>query len=130
MSFETALRQRLLDDATVAGIVATRVDWTVRTQGSEFPAIVLTQVYDDRSQHMLGFNTFRPTRVQVDCYATTKAVVVPLREAVISALADEITKSGVTFLRAFVNTVLDRGDQTDTGFIHRELIDLSIWHDA
>lgn len=130
MTMETALRQRLLDDATVAAIVDTRIDWTIRPQGSAFPAVVLTQVFDSRSQHMQGFNTFRPTRVQIDCYATDKGANVALREAVIAAIVGETTVSGVTFLRAFINSVLDRGDQTDTGFVHRELIDVSIWHDA
>lgn len=129
MTMETALRARLKDNAGVAAIT-TQIDWTVRPQGSELPAIVLTGIADQRDQHFLGNATYRPTRLQVDCYAATKATAVALREAVIAALLPEATKNGVTFLRSFVNTVLDRGDQTETGFIHRELIDLSCWHNA
>ena len=129
MSFETALRRRLLEDAAVADIVATRIDWSVRPQGDPFPAIVLTLVYDDRSQNFEGFNTFRSTRVQIDCYATEYAQAAALREAVLAAVVPASTIAGTEFLRAFVNTVLDRGDQTDTGYIHRQLLDLTVWHD-
>lgn len=130
MTMETALRARLKDDAGVAALVANRIDWGVRTQNAALPAIVLTTVADQRDQHMAGFATYRPTRVQIDCYGKTKAEAASLREAVIAAIVPEATNSGVSFLRAFVNTVLDRGDQTETGFIHRVLIDLSIWHNA
>lgn len=130
MSFETALRQRLLDAAPVAAIVGTRVDWSVRPQADPYPAIVLTLVYDDRSQNFEGFDTFRSTRVQIDCYATTYAGATALREAVIAAVIPAATVTGTEFLRAFVNTVLDRGDQTDTGYVHRQLLDLNFWHSA
>jgi hypothetical protein len=130
MSMETALRARLKADAGVFALVGSRVDWSVRPQGTSSPCIVLTVIADLRDQHFQGFAGFRSTRVQIDCYAATKAVAVSLREAVIAAVVPEATVSGVTFLRAFINTVLDRGDQTETGFIHRELIDLNCWHNA
>jgi hypothetical protein len=130
MSMETALRARLKADAGVSALVGSRIDWSVRPQGSSTPCVVLTTIADDRDQHFQGFATYRPTRLQIDCYAATKAVAVSLREAVIAAVVPEATQSGVTFLRAFINTVLDRGDQTETGFIHRELIDLTCWHNA
>ena len=126
---ETAMRMRLRTDSTVAAITA-QVDWGVRPQGSALPAIVLTNIADQRDQHFLGNAAFRLTRVQVDCYAQTRAKAAALREAVIAALVPEATVGGVTFLRSFVNTVLDRGDQTETGFIHREMIDLNIWRSA
>lgn len=130
MTMETALRKRLLDDAAVKAIVSMRVDWSLRPQGDPFPAIVLTLVSDDRSQNFDGFNKFRPTRVQVDCYAETYLVAANLREAVIAALVPNATVTGTEFLRTFINSVLDRGDQTEAGtYLHRQLIDLSVWHD-
>lgn len=127
---EIALRARLLGDAGVAALASNRVDWSVRPQGSILPAIVLTTVFDDRTQHMAGFDGYRRTRVQIDCYAAKKADAVALREAVLAAVVPAATQGGVTFLRAFVNTVLDRGEQTETGFIYRELIDLNLWHNG
>lgn len=126
---EVALRARLKDNVLVSAITP-RVFWSVRDQGSALPCIVLTLVSDIPTQHMAGFNTFHSTRVQVDCYAATKAASVELRAAVITALAPEETKSGVRFLRAFINSVADRGEQTDAGFIYRESLDFTLWHDA
>lgn len=128
MTMETALRTRLKNNGTVAGLVSTRIDWGVRPQGNPYPSIVLTKVSDQRDQHMLGFNTFRPTRVQVDCYAATYAAAVALRDAVIAALVPEATVSSITFLRPFINNVMDRGEDTETGYIHRQMIDLTVWH--
>jgi hypothetical protein len=125
---EIDLRQRLLDDAAVAAIVGTRVDWTVRPQATALPAIVLQVVNDTRSQHMSGFDYFRQTRVQIDCYGRLRRDVVALREAVIAALADEAVQGDTEFLRAFVNNVVDMSEQVETAFIHRDMIDMTFWH--
>ena len=125
---EVDLRARLLDDAAVAAFVGTRVDWTVRPQKDQLPAVVLQLVADLRTQHMGGFQYYRETRIQVDCFGRLRRDVVALREAVISCLAGEAVKGDTDFLRAFINTVQDMGEQTDTGFIHRDMIDITIWH--
>lgn len=137
MTMETALRRRLMGAAPVTQLTATWegfpcIFWSVRPDKSPYPAIVLTLVYDDHSQNADGFNTFRYSRVQVDCYAEDYPTVAALRNAVIAAVVPEPTETiqGVRFLRAFVNTVVDRGDQTDTGFVHRQLLDVTVWHDA
>lgn len=137
MTMETALRRRLMDAAPVTQLTATWegfpcIFWSVRPDGSPFPAIVLTLVYDDRSQNFEGFNAFRSSRVQIDCYALDYPTVAAMREAVISTIVPEASEAilGVRFLRAFINTVVDRGDQTDSGFVHRQLLDVTVWHDA
>jgi len=128
MSFEPSLRTRLKDDAGVAAIVGTRIDWTVRPQGSSYPAVVLRTISDGRPQHMGGFQNFRETRVQIDCFAATRATASALSAAVIAAIAPAAEVSGVTFRRAFIDTVRDLGANTDTGFVHRDSIDALIWH--
>ena len=135
MTLETALRKRLLDNTAVTSLVGTWknlpcIFWSVRPESSPFPAIVLTLVSDDRSQNFEGFNGFHSSRVQIDCYASDYVTAANMREAVLAAVVPEAVVSDVTFLRAFVNTVLDRGDQTDTGFVHRQLLDITVWHDA
>lgn len=131
MSFETALRKRLLDDAAVRAIVSTRVDWSLRPQGDPYPSVVLTLVSDPRPQHLNGFHPLRETRVQIDCYAAhdKPAQAVALRDAVIDAISTPRVKlGGVRFDRVRINNVLERGDQTETGtFVHRQLIDASFW---
>lgn len=126
---EAALRARIKNDAGVLAITE-NVDWGATPQKAGFPAVVLTTVFDDRSQHMAGFDDYRETRVQIDCFAKTKAEAMALREAVLAAFVPAATELGVTFLRAQQITVVDRGTNTDTGFIAHEMIEASIWHDA
>lgn len=130
MSFETALRSRLKAAGAVKAIIGARVDWDERPQRSAYPAVVLEGIADPRPQHMKGMNTFRETRVSINCFAITADVKVNLREAVIAALVPEVTLEGVTFRRGFVNNVIPRNENTETGFVHRDLIDMSFWHDA
>lgn len=126
---ETALRARLLNDPAVAAIVGTRVDWDVRPQRSQYPAVVLETVDSQRTQNMDGFDTFRPTMVQVNCFATSKKVSVDLREAVIAAITPGATQGGTKFLRAQGVETRQRPEDTETGFIHREIVEATIWHD-
>lgn len=126
---ETQLRSRLLSASPVSAIVGTRVSWGVRPQGEAYPSIVLSLIADGRPQHMAGNIDMRETRVQIDCYGTTRAQVAALREAVISAIVPAATVSGVYFQRAFINTVRTMDAHTDTGIVFRDMIDAQIWHD-
>lgn len=127
---ETALRTRLKNNAGVSALVGTRIDWGVRPQNAALPCIVLTIVADQRPQHMGGLMDSRATRVQIDCYGQTRASAVALREAVIAAILPQATVSGVTFQRAFIDTVRNIDAQTDTGVVFRDMIDAQIWHNA
>lgn len=122
---ETALRARIM---TAVPAVGTRVYWGIRPQGSALPAIVLTTVSDNRSQHMKGFDTYQAKRVQVDCYATTYDQAVTLREAVIAGVVPAALQGVTRFLRAFVNNTMGRGEDTTSGYVHRQMLDLTIWH--
>lgn len=126
---ESALRQRLKDDAGVAAIVGTRIDWIERPQRSAFPAVVLQIVSAPRPQHMAGVQSFRQSRVQFDCFATTAKEAAELCEAVIAAILPAATVSATQFLRGFINDVRDLGEDTDGGFVHRRSIDAYIWHE-
>lgn len=130
MSMESALRARLKNDAGVSAIVGTRVDWDERPQRSAYPAVVLEIAADPRPQHMAGFPGFRGTRVQINCFGTTALQKQTLREAVIAAAVPAATQDGVEFLHAFVNDVLSRSKNTETSFVHHDIVDLTIWHDA
>ena len=130
MTMEIALRAKLLANAPLVAIVGQRITWTERPQGNVLPAVVLQVVADTRPQDFKARVYFRETRVQIDCFATTRSVAVNLREAVINALSFEGAVLNVLFGRVFINNVIDRGEDTDTGFVHRDLIDATIWHDA
>lgn len=122
---ETALRARVMAAVPAVG---TRVYWGIRPQNSGLPAIVLTTVADQRSQHMKGFDTFQAKRVQIDCYATTYDQAATLREAVIAGVVPEALQGVTRFLRGFVNNTMGRGEDTTAGYVHRQMLDLTIWH--
>ncbi len=123
--FEAALRLRLTDAPDVTAYDPT-IDWEVRPQGKPLPAIVLLIVSDDRDQHFKGFS-LRATRTQVDVMASTAAMKVQLRNAVIAAIVPAAVRDGVAFQRATGVSVRSRSENTDTGFIHRDVIDLTFW---
>ncbi len=130
MAFESALRARLKAAGGVNAIVGTRIDWDERPQRSAYPAIVLEIAADARPQNMGGLEGFRGTRIWANCFSTTAKEKAELREAVIAALVPEATQDGVTFRRSFVNNVINRSENTETGFVHRDLVDITLWHDA
>jgi hypothetical protein len=121
---ETALRTRIIASAGVGS----RVYWGIRPQGAELPAVVLNIVSDAREQHFGGFTGFQAKRVQIDCYGTTYADGPAMREAIIADLAQPATVGGVSFLGGFVNNTMTRGENTPGGYIHRQMIDVTIWH--
>ena len=65
--------------------------------------------------------------MQIDCLATSRTAAIALREAVLTVV-EAATVGSTTFLRGFVNTIFDGGQNTATEFVHREVLDLTIWH--
>lgn len=126
MTFETALRDRVIDGTDIDG----RVYWALRPEESEYPSIVLTLVSDEREQDLNGFTVTRPTRVQFDCYAMDRGEVAQLREAVIAAVAPPALVDGVQFQRAIFEPIADRGSATEVGFVHRNQFDVIFRHNG
>lgn len=128
MDMQGALRARLIAAAPVNALVAGRVYWVDRPQGSAMPAITLQVISDERPQDMEGFVSARATTVQVDCWATSYAAKTQLAEAVIASIVPAQTSNGIKFLRSFVDSVRDLGERVETTFYHRTSIDLIVWH--
>lgn len=127
MSFETDLRTRLVNDATVGALVSTRIYWELRPQGSALPAIVLTGVSGDRRQHMAGPMATQGNRMQFDCMAISKAQAIDLRAAVIDLVESTGTAGSTEFQGGFVNLLPARTDDTPDGVIRTERFDANIW---
>lgn len=125
MGWEAALCQRLLDDPAVT----CGASYGQRPQGEGLPWITLQVVSDPRPQTLGAFQGRRESRVQIDVRAKTRAEVVALREAAIAALAPAGSFGGVLFGRANFQPVRDRGESTETGFVHRDSFDVLVWHD-
>lgn len=129
MDFQSGVRARLLANSTVSGIVGSRVDWVTRPQKAALPAISLQTVSDPRPDHLKGVDGARATRVQCDCWAVTYASAMTLARAAIAALQPPATISGKKFGNARVDAQRDLGENiADGSFIHRQSVDLIIWH--
>jgi len=132
---QTQLRTLLLNDATISGLVSTRVDWGVRPQGRALPAITLILVSDGRDQRLDGLQTTQGPLVQIDCWADGSsdpvgayATISTLREAVVSLLATPVVQSGTRFLGAQNIYTQDLPEKTDVGFVQRAMIRANVWH--
>lgn len=86
MTLQTDLRDVLLNDAGVAAICATRVDWGARPQGRVLPAVVLMQVSGTDGLDLDGPDGLSRVRVQADCYGVTYGAAAGLADAVRAAL--------------------------------------------
>lgn len=128
MSMKPALRARIKADGAVAALAGPRVEWGKRRQGEPLPAVVLRVISDPRPQHLKGFQSLRETRVQADCMAETEKEAVDLAEAVIAAAAGPFEQDGVKFSRSGVDGPRDLSGQTDTGFVHRQVVDFLVRH--
>lgn len=128
MSFKTAIRTRIKDDAAVAAIAGANIYWSARPQGSPYPAVVLTTVFAEEPQHFSGYSSnLKRSAVQIDCYASTQKEAADLRQAVVAAIVPEATAGGVTFQRAFPDW-RDDVRQTSTGEVYREIIEAEFRH--
>lgn len=124
---EEELRQLLLGDATIAGLVGARVHWQRRPQGMPLPAIVLTAVSRTDEPTLDGPTSPVDRRVQVDAYATTYADAKTLERAVISRLHGfRGTRGNIHFLAVFLVTARDLPEDTETGFLSRASMDFLI----
>jgi Protein of unknown function (DUF3168) len=128
MDFQAGIRSRLINDVALSAAVGTRIDWGERKQGATLPAIVLTTVSDPRPANLKDYEAVRSTLIQVDVFALTFASALVISRAVISALKTPTTVSGKKFGACFVDGQRDSVEPLGTANVHRQSIDLNIWH--
>lgn len=129
MDFQTALRKRLLDNEAVRAIVNRRVDWVQRPQKDALPAVTLQVISDPRPEHLKDFDDARSTDVQVDCWAAKYGDALALARAVVAVVKAPATVAGKRFGNGQVVGQRDLGEKINDGtFVHRQSVDLSIWH--
>ena len=130
MDWQGALRARLIAAAPVTALVAQRIYWVDRPQAAALPAITLQTITQLRPQHMGGFDGLDFARVQIDVWALTYGAVQPIVEAVIAALVPAHSGNGIRFDRAFIDSIRDLGERTETQFIHRASLDMIFHHNT
>jgi hypothetical protein len=134
VELDEALTVRANSDPALAALFGDRIHWTVRPQGSAYPALVLQEISEQRPEDLDGEAAeMRTARVQVDVLALElakggggKGEAKAGIEAAIDALRPEAEIEDVVFWRAAVDGPRSDGEQTDNGFIYRASADLII----
>lgn len=80
-TLEAAWRTRLLDNATVEGLLGVRLYGGVAPQDAELPYAVFTVISDVPWHHMEAASRLARARIQLDCYAESYAAVKALAKA-------------------------------------------------
>jgi hypothetical protein len=125
------LRAYLIADATLSGLIGTRLTWGINDQDAAMPRVTLQRIsgapeYSDEGEVSLG-----QARVQVDCFATTYAGAVAISRAIRTRISGaRFTQSGVTF-DVFIDAERDDFEPGEGGRdVHRVSMDLIVWHNA
>jgi hypothetical protein len=127
---EAALRSRLLTAPGLAAATADRWSWVERPQEDSLPAGTLQTVGGALGENFDGFDGVRRAVVQLDFWSLSHVEAVALREAAITALAAPAVVEGIRFDRGHFSAPRDLGEPTDTGFIHRQSIDVTFHFQA
>ena len=126
---EEAIRALLLANSGVSGLVANRVHWVNRPQGSVLPAIVLHRISGQPDVHYRGESGLVQTRVQADCYGRTYASSVGVARALQAVLGGYSgTFSGVRFSPITIDSIRSDYESAEPDEIYLTGVDLLIWH--
>jgi len=127
---ETDFRALLAADATVAGLVGSRVYPTVRPQGAALPCITFQPISMSADYTLSDATGFEVARVQVDIYGATATSAYAARDAVQAAISGHQGTQGDTDFRGIFIDGLRAMHETDGagGSVHRVSIDFEIHH--
>jgi hypothetical protein len=126
---EEALRTRLLAIAGLTALIAGRVYWVNRPQGSVLPAIVLHRVSGQPDMHLIGPSGLTESRVQADCYGATYAACVSVARALEAAVSGYSgTVSGIKFQSITIDSIRSDYEGAEPDEIYSTGLDLLIWH--
>jgi gamma-glutamyltranspeptidase len=132
MSLEKAVRSILIADATVTGLVASRVYPQRRPQGTAVPAIVYSNVFQETNEALATQGGIKRTRLSVEVFDKTYGDTKTLRNAVESALINYTgTTQGETIDSLRLESTVDIDESNvpagDFGYF-RTILDFVIWH--
>ena len=132
MSLEKAVRSILIADATVTGLVASRVYPQRRPMGTAVPAIVYSSVFQETNEALATQGGIKRTRLSVEVFDKTYGDTKTLRNAVESALINYTgTTQGETIDSLRLESAVDIDETNepagDFGYF-RTILDFVIWH--
>jgi hypothetical protein len=97
---EEALRAILAADATLSGLVGTRIYWDTIPQGKPSPNIAMWLVSSVPDYHMAGASGLVESRVQVDCRGDSWASAKAVARAVEAVLGGFVGQQGTVVFKA------------------------------
>jgi hypothetical protein len=125
---ETALRTRLLDDAVVAGLVASRIYPSPLPQAPTLPAITYQRISGGRGETFDGPSGLAWPRIELDFWALTHDGARALFDAARRSLnGAAFVASGVVVQKAQVISETDFYEADVK--LHRVSADLMVWHE-
>lgn len=102
-----SIRTWLLAQATVTAAVGQRIYTDVLPQNPVLPAITFSKLYTNHDHTLSNLAGLAHTRLQFDCYATTRATA--------NQLAEIIRGTGIVALRGTVESVWISGVRLEEG---------------
>ena len=128
-----ALRSLLLADATVSGLVGTRIYPVRLPQGVTYPAISYTTISGTRPQNTTGSSGQSGPRIQLDFWSLSFAEAKALSEAarlVLQGFKGDAGSPAVAIQGAFFDSERDWFDpDASTAGAYRVSHDYFIWHE-
>lgn len=117
------LRAKLAADATVAGLVGTKIFPAVAPQGTVPPFIVCLEVSDVPENTLTGdaSSTLRGVRVQIDCYAKSYSDAQAVADAV-DAVVAALSTPQLSAWRELSRDLYDTEAK-----LHRVSMDVMVW---
>lgn len=117
MSIETELRDKLLADGTVSGLVGTRIYPVVLPQGVTYPAIAYSRVSGERLHHLGGASGRGLPRISFSMWGRTYTEAYSVADAVRHVL--DGFNGLLTTIKASVLIENEMDDYDDTVQKHR-----------
>ncbi len=132
-SITEAIRLELVGDATVAGLVGSRVHWDKAARTSEVPYVVLSRISSEMTHHQGGPSGYD----RFDMDATVYAASAASRETIVGAILNAIDGTDGTIQGVDrvviksndrsdrIDEPLDRGSESD---LYAGTLTMSVWH--
>lgn len=117
----------LLAHPPLSSLVATRIKWSARLQGTPLPAVVMFRVGGRRDTVMDGASGLVESRVQIDCYGRTYTEAKQVARAVIGVVnGARYPEQGLAGL--FLDAERDTHEGEDPDPVFRTSLDVRVWH--
>jgi hypothetical protein len=119
----------LRDYWIAAGVASGRVHRDLRPQGTDLPAVSIETITDAIDTFMKGEEALRETRLQINCYGTSRGQADATAAAIIAARPVRESAGGTNFRRLLVDQIgTDNDTPADGATTYRTRVDLIVWH--